>query len=210
MQRPCDHLLAGAGFAQDQHRRIGARDPVYRGHHLAQAGFGADDAVADVLALQAQPQRLPLRLRRLAPAREFAPTQFIGQRGGTGFAQRLGEIGEIGRSRRQQQQAGGNAVLRQAGHDDAAVPACRQQPRIARLQFACSPGPGPGLASPLQQRRPDVRGTGRAALLRFPVAADSGQRLQRQRCGIETANGQIDSKPRRLAQGRPQALGELR
>ncbi len=47
-----DDFLAGAGFAQNQDRRVGGRHLCDPRHHAAQAAVGADDGFAQAAAPQ--------------------------------------------------------------------------------------------------------------------------------------------------------------
>ena len=91
VDRARDHLLAGAGLAEDQHRRVGARDLLDALHHVAQAGGRADDGVADVLAVEAREQRAVVGLERLAQARELVQARVVLERDAERLEQRLCE-----------------------------------------------------------------------------------------------------------------------
>ena len=65
-------LLARPRLAQDQHRRIRARDQLDLLHHRLQPGLRADDRVADVVPVQPRQQRPLVRLERLAERDQLA------------------------------------------------------------------------------------------------------------------------------------------
>ena len=48
VDRPGDHLLARAGFTENQHGRVGARHELYLLHDLLEPRLSADDRIGNV------------------------------------------------------------------------------------------------------------------------------------------------------------------
>ena len=92
MDRACNHLLASAGLAEQQHRRVSVRhlcDPL---HHIPQAGVGADDRVRDVGPAETIEQRAPVRLGHLAQRRCIALPREVPKRRGERLDQREHDV----------------------------------------------------------------------------------------------------------------------
>ena len=92
MDRARNHLLATAGLAEQQHRRVSVRhlrDPL---HHVAQAGVGADNRVCDVGPAETVEQRAPVRLGHLAQRRCVALPCEVPKRRGKRLDQREHDV----------------------------------------------------------------------------------------------------------------------
>ena len=98
VDRARDHLLAGAGLAEDQHRRAGRRDLLDRAHHLAQPGVGADDRDADVADLE--PRRARPSLSASAASRQLRQLAARVLRGREHRRDRLADRRRAGAARR--------------------------------------------------------------------------------------------------------------
>jgi hypothetical protein len=79
VNRTGDHFLARARFAEDQHGGVGRRDQFDPLHDRAQAGFDADDRVADLFSTEPIQKRTPVRFRGFAERGHLAKMLIVFQ-----------------------------------------------------------------------------------------------------------------------------------
>ena len=150
VDRPGHDLLARPRLAQDQDRRVRVGDQLDLLHHRLQAGLGADDRVADVVAVESRQQRALVRLERLAERRPApaADGRSPGRRrtapAGTASARRARRAGRGAAPR-----PGAGRPPVHPGRGAAQPAPCPRAPRAAVRAASCArPGPSPDTPCP--------------------------------------------------------------
>ncbi len=82
MDRACDHLFAGAGFAQDEHGRVGRGNLVDAIHHATQSALRTHYRFRQRLATEPGQEGLPIGLRCSAQALQRLEPLLVFERGG--------------------------------------------------------------------------------------------------------------------------------